>query len=103
MPRRWRISSKTNRCIRSLRGQVLWIDEAGLLSARQMRGIFQLAEKQDCRVILSGDTAQHTSVERGDALRLLETYAGLKAAQLTEIRRQKRRAIPGCGSRIGQG
>jgi conjugative relaxase-like TrwC/TraI family protein len=72
-----------------LRGQVLWIDEAGLLSARQMRGIFQLAEKQDCRVILSGDTAQHTSVERGDALRLLETYAGLKAAQLTEIRRQK--------------
>jgi conjugative relaxase-like TrwC/TraI family protein len=72
-----------------LRGQVLWIDEAGLLSARLMRGIFQLAEKQDCRVILSGDTAQHTAVERGDALRLLEAYAGLKAAQLTEIRRQK--------------
>jgi conjugative relaxase-like TrwC/TraI family protein len=72
-----------------LRGQVLWIDEAGLLSARQMRGIFQLAEKQDCRVILSGDTAQHTSVERGDALRLLEKYAGLKPAELTEIRRQK--------------
>ncbi len=71
-----------------LRGQVLWIDEAGLLSARQMRGIFQLAEKQDCRVILSGDTAQHTSVERGDALRLLEKYAGLKPAELTEIRRQ---------------
>ncbi|MCE0497397.1 MAG: AAA family ATPase [Methylacidiphilales bacterium] len=72
-----------------LRGQVLWIDEAGLLSVRQMRGIFQLAEKQDCRVILSGDTAQHTSVERGDALRLLEKYAGLKPAQLTEIRRQR--------------
>ncbi len=72
-----------------LHGQVLWIDEAGLLSARQMRGIFLLAEKQDCRVILSGDTAQHTSVERGDALRLLEIYARLKAAQLTEIRRQK--------------
>ncbi len=67
-----------------LRGQVLWIDEAGLLSARQMRGIFQLAEQQNCRVILSGDTRQHTSVERGDALRLLETYAGLKPAELTE-------------------
>jgi conjugative relaxase-like TrwC/TraI family protein len=72
-----------------LRGQVLWIDEAGLLSARQMRGIFHLAERQDCRVILSGDTAQHTSVERGDALRLLEKYAGLKPAELTEIRRQR--------------
>jgi conjugative relaxase-like TrwC/TraI family protein len=32
-----------------LRGQVLWIDEAGLLSARQMRGIFELAKRQDCR------------------------------------------------------
>jgi conjugative relaxase-like TrwC/TraI family protein len=72
-----------------LRGQVLWIDEAGLLSARQMCGIFQLAEKQDCRIILSGDTAQHTAVERGDALRLLEKYAGLKPAELTEIRRQR--------------
>jgi ATP-dependent exoDNAse (exonuclease V) alpha subunit len=72
-----------------LHGQVLWIDEAGLLSARQMWGIFQLAERQDCRVILSGDTAQHASVERGDALRLLEKYAGLKPAGLTEIRRQK--------------
>ena len=74
---------------RHLSGQVLWIDEAGLLSARQMRGIFRLAERCDCRVILSGDTAQHTSVERGDALRLLEKYAGLKSAELTEIRRQR--------------
>jgi conjugative relaxase-like TrwC/TraI family protein len=72
-----------------LRGRVLWIDEAGLLSARQMRGIFHLAEKQNCRVILSGDTRQHTSVERGDALRLLEKYAGLNPAELTEIRRQR--------------
>jgi hypothetical protein len=40
-------------------------------------------------VILSGDAAQHTSVERGDALRLLEKYAGLKSAELTEIRRQR--------------
>ena len=72
-----------------LRGQVLWIDEAGLLSVRQMHEIFRLAERQDCRVILSGDTRQHTSVERGDALRLLEKYAELKPAELTEIRRQK--------------
>jgi conjugative relaxase-like TrwC/TraI family protein len=72
-----------------LRGHVLWIDEAGLLSVRQMHEIFRLAERQDCRVILSGDTRQHTSVERGDALRLLEKYAELKPAELTEIRRQK--------------
>ncbi|MGH7988898.1 MAG: AAA family ATPase, partial [Limisphaerales bacterium] len=39
--------------------------------------------------ILSGDTAQHRAVERGDALRLLERHAALQAAELTQIRRQK--------------
>jgi hypothetical protein len=51
--------------------------------------VADLAEKQNCRIILSGDTAQHRAVERGDALRILERHANLQAAELTEIRRQK--------------
>lgn len=72
-----------------VRGQVLWIDEAGLLSVRTMARVAGLAERQNCRIILSGDTAQHRAVERGDALRLLEKYAALQAAELKQIRRQK--------------
>jgi conjugative relaxase-like TrwC/TraI family protein len=72
-----------------VRGQVLWVDEAGLLSARSLARLTALAERQRCRLILSGDTKQHRAVERGDALRLLEKHAGLKAAELTEIWRQK--------------
>jgi len=72
-----------------VRGQVLWIDEAGLLSVRTLARVANLAEKQNCRIILSGDTAQHRAVERGDALRLLEKYASLPAAELKEIWRQK--------------
>jgi len=68
---------------------VIWIDEAGLLSVRTLARVADLAQKQNCRLILSGDTAQHRAVERGDALRLLEQHAHLQAAQLTEIRRQK--------------
>jgi hypothetical protein len=51
--------------------------------------VADLAEKQNCRIILSGDTAQHHAVERGDALRILERHTNLQAAELTEIRRQK--------------
>jgi ATP-dependent exoDNAse (exonuclease V) alpha subunit len=51
--------------------------------------VADLAEKENCRIILSGDTAQHRAVERGDALRLLEQHANLQAAELTQIRRQK--------------
>ncbi len=70
-------------------GQVIWIDEAGLLGARTLARVAALAEKQNCRLVLSGDTAQHRAVERGDALRLLEEHAGLQAAELKEIWRQK--------------
>lgn len=71
-------------------GRVLWIDEAGLLSMPAMRRVFDLADKLRCRVVLAGDVAQHASVERGDALRVLEKHAGLKPAELGVIRRQRR-------------
>ncbi|HEV2330110.1 MAG TPA: AAA family ATPase, partial [Verrucomicrobiae bacterium] len=70
-------------------GQVVWIDEAGLLGVGTLARVADLAERQNCRIILSGDTAQHRAVERGDALRILERHAALQAAELTQIRRQK--------------
>ncbi|RMH24239.1 MAG: conjugative relaxase [Planctomycetota bacterium] len=70
-------------------GQVLWIDEAGLLSSRTMAQLFDLAERKGARVILSGDRRQHSSVERGAALRLLEEEAGLVPAEIRDIRRQR--------------
>ncbi|MBI1176385.1 relaxase domain-containing protein [bacterium] len=72
-----------------VRGQVIWIDEAGLLGARALARVAALAGKENCRVILSGDTTQHRAVERGDALRILEKHAHLQAAELKEIWRQK--------------
>lgn len=73
---------------RAVRGQVIWIDEAGLLGTRTLHDVFQLAEKTDARVVLSGDSRQHVGVERGDSLRLLEEYAGIVPAEVTQIRRQ---------------
>ena len=72
-----------------IHGQIIWIDEAGLLSSRSTAQVFELAKQLDARVILSGDRAQHGSVERGAALRLLETEAGLVPAEIKEIQRQK--------------
>ncbi|QJW98415.1 MobF family relaxase [Frigoriglobus tundricola] len=71
------------------RGQVLWIDEAGLLGSRTMRQVFDLADRLDCRVVLSGDRKQHGAVERGAVLKVLEDQAGLPVAEVKEIQRQK--------------
>lgn len=72
----------------TVKGQVIWVDEAGLLSVVDMKRLFDVAKEQNARVILSGDTKQHTGVKRGDALRILEQNSGIKTAVLTEIRRQ---------------
>ena len=72
-----------------IKGQVLWVDEAGLLGARAMNQLFEVAKKQDCRVILTGDTKQHASVERGDAMRTLEQQGGIDPIEITKIQRQR--------------
>jgi conjugative relaxase-like TrwC/TraI family protein len=71
-----------------VRGQVIWIDEAGLLGSPDVARVFDLARKLDARVILSGDRRQHGSVQRGAVLRLLEDEAGLVPAELRAIQRQ---------------
>ncbi len=71
-----------------VKGAVLWVDEAGLLSSKDMRGLLRVAEQQQARVVLSGDTKQHHAVERGDAFRLLQQEAGLKIVEVEEIQRQ---------------
>jgi ATP-dependent exoDNAse (exonuclease V) alpha subunit len=40
--------------------------------------------------VLSGDTGQHASVVRGDALRILEQHSNFQSGQLTRIRRQRK-------------
>ena len=72
-----------------VRGQVIWIDEAGLLGVRDMWKVLQLAGN-NTRLILTGDTQQHAPVARGDAFRLLQGHAGLVVAEVTKIRRQER-------------
>jgi conjugative relaxase-like TrwC/TraI family protein len=68
---------------------VVVLDEAGAVGLESMAKLFELAERKDFRVVLCGDTGQHSSVTRGDALRILEQYSGYRFSELTTIRRQK--------------
>ena len=69
-------------------GAVVIVDEAGQIGAEQMLRLLQFVRTRKGRLILSGDTRQHGPVEASDALRAIEKYAGLDAAELTTIRRQ---------------
>jgi conjugative relaxase-like TrwC/TraI family protein len=68
--------------------QLVVLDEAGAVGIDDMKRLFGLA--RDARIVLSGDTGQHASVARGDALRILEQHSDFKSGQLTRIRRQRK-------------
>jgi len=72
---------------------VIVLDEAGAVGLDEMARLFEVARKEDCRVVLCGDTGQHSSVTRGDALRILEQYSNYRFEELSTIRRQKPEAF----------
>ncbi len=66
---------------------VLIVDEAGMVSAKQLAHIIELTKQSGAKLVLVGDPAQLQSVEAGAAFRtLLERN---DSASLTEVRRQK--------------
>lgn len=72
-----------------LKNGYLIVDEAGLLSLRQMEALFMVADKYNTRVLLVGDIRQHHGVEAGDALRAIKNFTTIEVARLTEIERQR--------------
>ena len=77
----------------SLHGQklhaaTLIVDEAGIASARQGAELCDLVRRLNARLILVGDSRQHSGVEAGDFLSILERHSRLQTCELTDIRRQ---------------
>ena len=72
-----------------LKDQVLFVDEAGLLGTKDMTALLAITQQQNARLILVGDTRQHSSIGRGDALRILNTVGGIPAAEVSKIIRQR--------------
>jgi len=68
--------------------QYWFVDEAGLLSAKQCYRLLKRAEQEKARIILVGDTKQLSAVEAGAPFKSLQ-QAGMRTAYMTESQRQK--------------
>lgn len=62
------------------------VDEAGMVGARDMHNLLDLAARANAKVILLGDTLQQKAVSSGDALRCISSQIGSKRINI--IRRQ---------------
>jgi Ti-type conjugative transfer relaxase TraA len=68
-------------------GDVLVIDEAGMMGSRQMERVLSAASESGAKVVLVGDPQQLQAIEAGAAFRSIAERHG--NVEITEIRRQQ--------------
>jgi conjugative relaxase-like TrwC/TraI family protein len=86
-----------------LLGATVIVDEAGIASTRQGAELCALVQTQGARLILVGDSRQHSGVEAGDFLSILENHSRLQTCELTDIRRQTAREYRSAVKSMAQG
>ena len=74
---------------RSLENKLVILDEASMVSNKDLADFIGLVGKSDAHVALGGDRAQHLSMESGKSFEIIQKSNILKIALLTEIIRQK--------------
>lgn len=57
--------------------ELIVVDEAGMVSSRQMQALLERLQQTNSRAILIGDTKQLSAVEAGSPFKLLQEQAGL--------------------------
>ena len=68
-------------------GDILVIDEAGMVASRQMERFVSVAREAGAKLVLVGDAAQLQPIEAGAAFRAITEEIGY--AELTGVRRQR--------------
>ncbi|KAB2797376.1 Ti-type conjugative transfer relaxase TraA [Brucella anthropi] len=86
---------------RLMRGDVLVIDEAGMVSSLQMARVLDAAEKAGAKVVLVGDAMQLQPIGAGAAFRAIAERIG--SAELAGVRRQQDQWARDASSRLARG
>jgi tetratricopeptide (TPR) repeat protein len=71
----------------SLRNKVLIVDEAGMISGRQMQELLHIANDHHARIVFSGDTRQVQSVEAGDTTHRIAEGTSATRTEMAELRK----------------
>ena len=74
-------------------GQMILVDEAGMLSRRDMQALIERAGATDSRIVLVGDPQQLRSVEAGTPFAQMIESGAITHARIDEIQRQRDPAL----------
>jgi conjugative relaxase-like TrwC/TraI family protein len=70
-------------------GGTVVVDEVSMLGLKDAYKLFQIAKEKEIRLILVGDSRQHSSVPAGAVMRTLQQYGGIEPYRITTIKRQE--------------
>jgi conjugative relaxase-like TrwC/TraI family protein len=73
------------------KGSTVVVDESSMLGLSDAYKLFRVAKEQNIRLVLLGDSRQHSSVSAGAVMRTLKEYGGVTPIRITEIKRQTNR------------
>ena len=79
------------------------LDEAGMVSARDMDRLMQRAEAEGARTLLVGDPRQLASVEAGSPFQQLLEAGALRHVRMDEVQRQRDPALREIAQRFARG
>ena len=82
----WELSWENGRDLLD-RGDILVVDEAGMVSSQQMARVLNAAEAAGAKVVLVGDAMQLQPIQAGAAFRAISERIG--SAELAGVRRQR--------------
>jgi conjugative relaxase-like TrwC/TraI family protein len=71
------------------KGGYVVVDEASMLGLRDTFRLFGIAKENNMKLVLMGDSRQHSSVSAGAVMRLLQEYGAVRAHRIANIKRQK--------------
>jgi len=74
---------------KKMQGKLLWIDEAALLSAREMSQLVSIVDRQNAKLILGGDSRQNPSIGRGSVFGMMCDSALVTVKETRSIYRQR--------------
>jgi conjugative relaxase-like TrwC/TraI family protein len=76
--------------IKSLpKNELIVVDEAGMISSRQMKNLLERCEQTNSRILLIGDTKQLAAVQAGSPFKLLQEQAQLPIVSINQNIRQQ--------------
>ncbi len=70
-------------------GGTVVVDESSMLGLKDAYRLFAIAREKNIRLVLLGDSRQHSSVSAGAVMRVLQQYGGIVPWRITQIKRQQ--------------